>query len=180
MKILIDGYNLLNAFVASGNRKEDFEQREHLIEVLDAYRRTKKHQIILCFDAYQGLSLEDKKEKTLGVKVVYTGRGKTCDDYIKEYVEKTSRAGRLDPHRLVVITSDREIINSVQRFGIETIPSEEFSGYLEASMMLETEEGITEEDDAEWDKTGRTTKKKGPSKRLSKKERKRNRLRKKL
>ena len=177
MKILIDGYNLLNVFAVTKKRREGFEQREYLIEVLDAYRRAKKHQIVLCFDAYRGLSLQDKKERTFGVKLVYTGRGKTCDDYIKEYVEKSSRAGRLDPHKLVVVTSDREIIDHVRRLGFETISSEEFSGYLETSMMLETEEGIAEEDDAEW---GRTTKKKGPAKRLSKKEKKRNRLRKKL
>lgn len=177
MKILIDGYNLLNMFAVSSKKEGCLEQREYLIKALDIYRRVKRHQVILCFDAYQGVSLEDRKEKTLGVKVVYTGRGKTCDEYIKEYVKKSLREGKLDPQKLVVVTSDREIVDSVQRSGIETIPSNEFSEYLEASMMLETKGGVDEEDDIEWD---RTTKKKGPSKRLSKKEKRRNRLRKKL
>ena len=177
MQILIDGYNLLNIFaVAGGRQTDDVESREDLIGILDSYRRVKRHKITLCFDAYRGLSLQDTKEKELGVRVVYTGRGKTTDDYIKEYVEKASRKRVLNPDHLVVVTSDREIVEHVQRFGVESISSEEFVGSLEMSMMMEMN-GHEMEDEEAWDNT---TKKKGPSKRLSKKERKRNQIKKKL
>lgn len=177
MEILIDGYNLLNTLpVLKRSSVSEEKKRGHLIKILDSYQRLKGHQIVLCFDAYRGFSLSDTIDDSLGIRIIYTARGRTCDDYIKEFVEEEHREKRLHSEKLLVVTSDREIINSVQRFSVEAISSKEFYSRLEMSAKIKGKEE-TEDDFKPWDKT---TKKKGPSKRLSKKKRKRNNLWKKL
>ena len=77
----------------------------------------------------------------------------------------------------MVVTSDREIIDYVQRFSVESVSSGEFSHRLEMSVIGDLR---GEEDSDDFEPQKKTTKKKGPSKRLSKKERKRRNLREKL
>lgn len=173
MEVLIDGYNLLNALpVLKRSSVSEEKKREYLIKILDSYQRLKGHQIILCFDAYRGFSLFDMIDDSLGIRIIYTAKGRTCDDYIKEFVEEKHRKRRLYPEKFLVVTSDREIIDYVQRFSIEAVSSKEFSGLLEMSAKIKRREEA-EDDFKPWEKT---TKKKGPSKRLSKRERKRRNL----
>ena len=121
-----------------------------------------------------------KKNKKLGREsTLMNAKGRTCDDYIKDFVEEEHRKRRLHSEKFLVVTSDREIIDYIQRFSIEAISSQEFSGRLEMAAKIKGKEEAEEakDDFKPWKKT---TKKKGPSKRLSKRERKRRNLLKKL
>lgn len=156
MKILIDGYNLLYKIF----QKEPFslleEEREYLINVLNAYKKIKKHKLIVVFD---GKKFEKFNAK--GVTVIFTENGITADRYIIDYANKN--------RGVVVITSDNEIINSVSSFGVGAIKSEIFASKLEEAFYAD----LKGEDDFE-DNGNLQTKK------LKKKERKKRQIIKKL
>ncbi|MEA3470903.1 MAG: NYN domain-containing protein [Thermodesulfobacteriota bacterium] len=176
MHIIIDGYNLirqsdsLRRFERLGLEKG----REELIKRLAPYRKLKGHRITVVFDGWIGGHLREERQREGGIHIIYSRRGEKADEVIKRI------AGKRSGEELVVVTSDREIAEAVERSGGVAIPSPEFETrmILEGEGAVLREKGVSpeEDDDGEIRRGG----KKGPSRRLSKKERLTERRRRKL
>lgn len=102
MIYLIDGYNLLFKFFH--NEKKIEVQREAIIDLLKEKSSLLKINIHLIFDGYKQNSELSNKRYFDKLKVVYTPKGQTADDYILEqiFLSKT-------PQEIVVITSDNHL-----------------------------------------------------------------------
>lgn len=163
-EILIDGYNLIRQSPSlSRIDAQDLERgREALVEQLAAYRHIRGHRITVVFDGWDSFNLSSTKTNKQGITVIFTRRGESADEWIKERIKKL-RDG-------TVVTSDREIREYAEQAGIPTISSPEFEQRMEEAVFgdltgIEPEE-IDEDDEDQ-------AVKKGPSRRLSKKEKKR-------
>jgi predicted RNA-binding protein with PIN domain len=159
MELIIDGYNLLHvgplpiALSAHDLQRE----RERLIEQLSSYRQAKSCEITVVFDGWQAGWAAEKKERRKGIDLIFSQLGEKADDVIKRLV-KEKGPGK------VVITSDRDVARYAERMGAAVIPSEQFRERMDMS-------SVTGEKDAEEGEDERTgIKRKGPSRRLSKKE----------
>lgn len=73
---------------------------------------------------------------------------------------------------MLVVTSDRELASYAEGYGAVTMSSEDFEAKMEMALYMDFK-GSEEEDEVDgWDPS-RGTRKKGPSKRPSKKQRRR-------
>ncbi|MBI2774544.1 NYN domain-containing protein [Candidatus Dependentiae bacterium] len=124
MILIIDGYNVLKYCVEKSRLHQN--EREQFIFLLKRYAALKKMEIVLVFDGGP-LGLPDK-ETHGSVRVIYTGKAETADEFIVNYCERHKGGG------IVTVSSDREIINAARRFGIETISAQEFFHYLKDAL----------------------------------------------
>jgi predicted RNA-binding protein with PIN domain len=159
MHLIIDGYNLLhvNRTLTQLSSTELLWERDRLIHQLSNYRRLKPCEITVVFDGWQGGWNTEKKERVRGIELIFSKLGEKADEVIKRLVkEKGSGA--------IVITSDREVSRYAERMAVAVIPSHQFKEKLEKNnIRMETEFDEEAEE-------GRELKRKGPSRRLSKKE----------
>jgi uncharacterized protein len=166
LELIIDGYNLIRQ--SDTLRRLDarkLEQgREALLTRLAAYKKIRSHPITVVFDGWGGFSPVSTVQSQQGVIVVYTGKGETADEWIKRRIEKVQYGA--------VVTSDRDIGRHAERLGIAAIPSRAFERRMEQTLagdikgMAMDEEEWAEEELIE-------AKKKGPARRLSKQEKRR-------
>ncbi len=168
MHLIVDGYNLLHV-TRSLTQLSSIElqwERDRLINQLSSYRQLRPCEITVVFDGWQGGWTTEKKERKKGIELIFSKLGEKADEVIKRLIkEKGSGA--------IVITSDREVSRYAERMAATVIPSDQFMEKMERS-VLKIEKDFEEEGEGE-----RGFKRKGPSKRLSKKERRlRNALRK--
>ena len=167
MHLIIDGYNLLHAgHPLRPTEQGDLQQeREQLIDQLASYRRTRPCEITVVFDGWKEGWITEKRERKKGIELIFSKLGEKADEVIKRLVrEKGSGA--------YVVTSDREVARDAERMSVTVIPSEQFR----ERMTLSSFRGGK---DVDQDEEGRQ-KKKGPSRKLSKKERRRRAVLKKL
>ena len=159
MHLVIDGYNLLHVS-RSLTQLSSIEvqwERDRLINQLSAYRQLKPCEITVVFDGWQGGWNRENKEKKKGIELIFSKLGEKADEVIKRLVkEKGSGA--------IVVTSDREVSRYAERMSAAVIPSDRFKEKMEG-LGLSTEKGLEDPGEEE-----RTLKRKGPSRRLSKKE----------
>jgi len=158
MHLIIDGYNLLHVDRSLTNLHSIQLQweRERLIDWLSTYQKLKSCEVTVVFDGWQEGWSTETREKRKGLQIIFSKLGEKADEVIKRLVkEKGSGA--------VVITSDREVARFAQRMDVAVIPSEQFRERLQERSSRMPEESPEEEE--------RGIKKKGPSRRLSKKER---------
>jgi len=158
MHLIIDGYNFLHA-IRSPLRLSSIQlqwERQRLIDQLSYYRQTKPCEITVVFDGWQGDWTTEKREKKKGIELIYSKRGEKADEVIKRLAkEKGSGA--------IVITSDREISRYAEKMAVAVIPSDQFQEKMEQS-------SIQVEKDFEFDGEKGGSKRKGLSRRPSKKE----------
>lgn len=162
MEILVDGYNVIGSEEGLRGALED--KRNRLLRQLSAYYQLKGYPVTVVFDGWRsgwGSEVEAKRD---GLTIVYSQRGEKADSVI-------IRRARQKGSGTIVVTSDREIRNAVQRFGAVALYAGEFSAILR---NLETAR-----DSEEPDSRPRLPKKGNP-RRLSKNERKRREKLKKL
>ena len=164
LEIVIDGYNLINKWnlLKEKFRLNPEEAREFLIDILAHYKKIKKHQIQLVFDAYNSFSLLPSSFPAKGIKVVFTPMGVNADTYIKRKVVNHAE-------KFIVVTSDNEIKKSVEKSGSVFINSEDFINKLEFAFYMDVK-GIDDSFDNYSPRLN--TKKKGNPKKLPKKARK--------
>lgn len=114
--IVIDGYNYINRIISSGIHSSASLEiiRDYLLDKLASYKRQKPNKITVIFDAYRGFSLTRQHENYRGINIVYTKENETADDVIIEWIRKK-------PSGLIVVTSDRAIIEEAKRYGITFI-----------------------------------------------------------
>jgi len=110
------------------------------------------------FDGWQGGWISEKKERRMGMEIIFSKLGERADEVIKRLVREKGSG-------VIVITSDREVARFSEKMSVTAIPSAEFKERLEAfpGRSGKDAEGRDEDEDAR-------SKKKGPARRLSKKE----------
>jgi len=145
--IIIDGYNLIRQSTTLNrlDQQDIMLGRDALVDMLAAYRKIKPHRITVVFDGHHSPTFSQQRDQKKGIAIRFSRRGESADDLIKRMALK-------EREKALVVSSDQEgkIAMAVQLDGLE----------------------IEAEDHAGWTPT---TKKKGPSRRLSKKQR-RNRM----
>lgn len=167
MHLVIDGYNLLHVGGSPKNLVDLERERKRLVALLSAYRRQRPCEITAVFDGWQRGWITEQKERDRGIDLVFSKRGEKADEVIKRMVMEKG-AG------VVVVTSDREISRFAERMAVSVIPSEQFLAKIEQTALRPQKEGFRGEEEE------RGEKKKGPSRRLSKKERRKRAALKKL
>ncbi len=161
MHLLIDGYNLLHSYrpIFQLNPIQLQWERERLIHQLSFYRQSRSCSITVVFDGWQGGWPAERREKQKGIEIVYSKIGEKADEVIKRLIrEKGSGA--------IVVSSDREIAKFASRFSVAVVSSEQFQEKLRG-LDSKKEEAVRKEEEEEGYKD---SKKKGPSRRLSKRE----------
>jgi len=157
MHLIIDGYNLLHAdrSLTNVNSIELQRERERLIDRLSTYQKMRDCGLTVVFDGWQEGWSTETREKKKGIEIIFSKQGEKADEVIKR-IAKEKGSGT------VVITSDREVSRFVQRMDVAVIPSEQFREKLENASSHMIEESPEEEESG--------AKKKGPARRLSRKE----------
>jgi predicted RNA-binding protein with PIN domain len=160
MHLVIDGYNLLHVSrsLAQLNSIELQWERDRLINQLSAYRQLRAFEITVVFDGWQGGWSTEKKERRKGIELIFSKLGEKADEVIKRLIKEKGSG-------VIVITSDRDISRYAERMSVTVIPSDQFQEKMEIS-SIRTEKAIEQDEEEE-----RGEKRKGLSRRLSKKER---------
>ena len=164
--IIIDGYNLIR----QSNSLSDLDRqdiqlgREALLDTLAAYQRIKRHKVTVVFDGTNAPPFSQHENRVKGIKVKFSRNDELADSVIKRMVNR-------EREKALVVSSDLDIVNFAAANGAATIRSPDFEEKMTMAVYMETK-GVEREDQGEWLPT---TKKKGPSKRLSKRKR-RNRI----
>ena len=163
MEIIIDGYNFIGW--DSGLRGALEHKRNWLVQQLAIFREKKNFEITVVFDGWQAGLRHEVEEKRAGVKVVFSRLGEKADSVIV-------RLARARGSGCVVVTSDREIRNVVEKFGAAAVTSGEFADVLR--------DADRPHDDLEYGGAQRDASKKGNPRRLSKADKKRSQILRKL
>lgn len=157
MDLVIDGYNLIGSDRGLEGALE--HKRDGLVQQLSRYQKIKKFNVILVFDGWRSGSAKQAVEKKDGIEIIYSRLGEKADAVIV-------RVAREKGGGCVVVTSDREISNAVERFDAVAVSAVDFNGILRSLDGWYSDEG----DDAE----EVIASKRGNPHRLSKTERRRN------
>jgi predicted RNA-binding protein with PIN domain len=129
--------------------------------MLAAYKKIKAHRITVVFDGTRSPLLSLQRDRRKGITIVFSHHGETADAVIKQMAHR-------EGEKALVVSSDLDIVRSVEARGAATISAPDFEDKLTLSRYAA---GMEMDRDA-YDGWKPTTKKKGPSRRLSKKERK--------
>ncbi len=164
--IIIDGYNLIRKSPALGalDRIDIQQGRDALVDRLAAYKQIKPHRITVVFDGSNTFSFSQSRDYIKGIEIKFSRGGESADTVIKKMVGNQRE-------KALVVSSDKEVVKVAESFGAATISSFEFEEKL-AMAEFKSVKDLDGEDPRGWIPT---TKKKGPSRRLSKRLR-RNRL----
>ena len=161
--IVIDGYNLIrqSARFSELDRQDLQSGRDALVEALAAYKRINSHRITVVFDGAEATTGMPRRDVHKGITLRYSSLGETADTVIKRMSVK-------EKGKLMVVTSDQEIVRYAEAVGATTIGSVEFEDRLMMAQYMDLK-GVDE--DAGADGWIPTTKKKGPSRRMTKRQR---------
>lgn len=121
MVIIIDGYNLIGSDQGLGGGLE--HKRNWLVQGLSLYHKRKGFDVIVVFDGWRSGSLDEVKQQSGGLTVVYSKQGEKADSVIV-------RIARQKGSGCVVVTSDREVRNAVERLGATAVYAGEFAEIL--------------------------------------------------
>ena len=164
MHLIIDGYNLLHVgrlpvlLTADDLRRE----RDQLVDQLSLYRQTRPCEITLVFDGWQGGWAAEKRERRKGIELIFSRLGEKADEVIKRLANQKGAGA-------AVVTSDRDISRYAEKMNVAVIPSDQFKRKMEQPAVtpaVTMDKGFGQDQDE-----GKGAKRKGPSRRLSKKER---------
>jgi predicted RNA-binding protein with PIN domain len=145
--LVIDGYNYISrtgAVSLHDGTNLDMARRSFL-EKLARYKKQRSIKITVVFDAYKSFSLGRQKENYKGIDVLYSKEGETADDVIIGWV-RAHRAG------MVVITSDRAIMDEAKEHGVAFITPSRLEGMMNASR--DGQEAGNEDEELPADKKG--------------------------
>ncbi len=158
MHLIIDGYNLLHvdrSFIQLTPLQLQ-KERDRLVEQLSTYRTLKQMEITVVFDGWQGGERTERKEKKKGIELIFSKLGEKADEVIKRLV-RGKGAG------VTVVTSDREISRYAEKIAVPAIPSDQFKEKMQSAFAGSGDDFDDKEEE-------RGVKRKGPSRMLSKKE----------
>jgi predicted RNA-binding protein with PIN domain len=164
--IIIDGYNLIrrSSSLSTLDQQDIQLGREALLDTLSSYKRIKHHMITVVFDGAHAPPFSQHKDRVKGIKIKFSRSGETADTVVK-------RMAAREREKALVVSSDLDIVNFAASMGAATISSPEFEEKITMAVYMDTK-GEADQNQGGWVPT---TKKKGPSRRLSKRKR-RNRV----
>jgi predicted RNA-binding protein with PIN domain len=162
--IIIDGYNLIRQSPRfSILDQQDLQTgREALVDTLAAYKKIKRHAITVVFDGACAPLGMARRDLVKGIELRYSRPGELADTVIK-------RMAAREKQKLLVVTSDSDIMHYVQSMGSAVISAPEFEERLMMARYMDQKGIEATEGSSGWQPT---TKKKGPSRRLPKSRRK--------
>jgi len=169
--IVIDGYNLIKQWdeLIDLEAVSLEEGRKGLIRILASYKKSREHDITVVFDGWKSDNIGSSHDSVQGVDIIYSGRGEKADEVIKRISDRLR-------DRVVVVTSDKAIETHALKRGSAVIPSADFE--MRVRMVCQEDEYGFIDDEEDESLTGGN--KKGPARRLSKDERKKQQKLKKL
>ena len=172
--VVIDGYNLIRQSATLSAQEELSLElgRDALLERLRQYKRVRSHRITVVFDAANKPLLAEQRSQHKGIRIIYSGQGETADTVIKKIC-------RNEGDKVMLVTSDRELAGYAEACGSVATDSQDFEARMEMALYMDAK-GVEDEDVQERWHPSMGTSKKGPAKRLSKRERKRREKRRKL
>lgn len=100
--LLVDGYNVINAWPELMSLKDLEHARDKLVEILANYGSYQNYEVIIVFDAHGVSGAVNEQQIYSNVAVVFTGEGETADSYIERTAYNLVRQG----DRVYVVTSD--------------------------------------------------------------------------
>jgi uncharacterized protein len=162
--IVIDGYNLIRqSRQFSFLDQQDLQMgREALTDALAAYKKIKPYAITVVFDGTTAPVGMARRDFVKGIELRYSNPGELADTVIK-------RMSTREKQKLLVVTSDGDIVRFVQSMGSAVISAAGFEERLMMAQYMDRKAMEAIEGSAGWQPT---TKKKGPSRRLPKSRRK--------
>lgn len=171
MRILIDGYNLIAAMPATREffRRNIEKSRIELRSILARFKKSRGHSITVVFDGQGGDWGEGKSSTVSGIREVFTAKGEIADEVI-------IRMARSNPAALAVVTNDREVGLQCAKAGAAVLTVSEFESKLIEAVFYSDKGPV---DDSE-ERDALRPNKKGPSQRLNKKERYKEKIKKKI
>lgn len=163
--IIIDGYNLIrqSPSLEKIDRQDLQRGREVLIERLAAYKKVKGYPVTVVFDGAEALPGMDASDREKGIRIRFSRHGETADAVIK-------RMAARDKEKALVVSSDHAVADFCLSRGASVVGSREFEERMDmAAQMAAAGHIMGNEADEGWSPT---TRKKGPSRRAPKRERK--------
>ncbi|MGD8367597.1 MAG: NYN domain-containing protein [Desulfobacterales bacterium] len=162
LHIIVDGYNMIRQ--SSDLRRYDrfdlASGREELLRRLAEYRKVRPHRITVVFDG-AGVPLPtEERDRVRGIDVRFSRGGESADTVIR-------RMAAREKERALVVSSDRGVSDFAAARGAAVIDSPAFEERIEIGRHAGQTEG-GEPPAAGWTPT---TRKKGPSRRLPKRQR---------
>jgi hypothetical protein len=160
--LIIDGYNLIrqSARWAPLDRRDLQEGREALIDALAAYRKLRPHRITVVFDAAAAPGFEPRRDRRGGVEIRFSDYGQSADTLI----HRMAAAAR---EQAMVVSSDRAVGDAAAACGATVIDAPTFENRLDQALAMNGA-GDPEPPGDGWVPT---TRKKGPRRRLPKRQR---------
>ncbi len=160
--IIIDGYNLIrqSGYLNNLDLQDIQFGRQALIDMLAAYKKIKAHRITVVFDGTRAPRFSQQRDRQKGINIIFSQNGQSADAVIK-------KMARRQKQQALVVSSDRDIVRAAASSGAATISTPEFEEKL---MMAAHQDGSMPGGD-EHEGWKPTTKKKGPRKRLPKRQR---------
>jgi hypothetical protein len=113
-------------------------------------------EITVVFDGWQGGWSTEKREKRKGIELIFSKLGEKADEVIKRLVREKGTG-------VTVISSDRELSRYAEKMAVAAVSSDQFKEKVENALM-KGEKDFQDEEERGGEK------KKGPSRMLSKKE----------
>jgi predicted RNA-binding protein with PIN domain len=148
---IIDGYNVIGAASEFGLDLSQPDKEERLVRLLSSYRarRRSRQALLVVFDGHHGrLAAGPRRYSHLGVGVEWS-LGETADAVIARKVRGASRAREIE-----VVTSDRQLLDSIASWGAKGTRSPDFlaevSRALEDAPGAEKPETSTPDEVSEW------------------------------
>lgn len=164
--IVIDGYNLIrqSRSFSELDRQDLQSGRDALVKSLAAYKKIKPYAMTVVFDGTAAPTGMLRRDAQLGIKLRYSAPGESADTVIK-------RMAAREKEKMLVVTSDNDIVRHCQSMGTAVIGSSEFEDRLMMAQYMDLKGTDDNDEDSGWQPT---TRKKGPSRRLTKRQRKMN------
>ena len=104
--LLVDGYNVLNAWRPSLDAASLADSREELARRLLDYAGFSGQEVVLVFDAWMSDRMQRTEETTGPLTVVYTQKNETADHYIERLCDERAREVEYGRLEIRVATSD--------------------------------------------------------------------------
>ncbi len=127
MKLIIDGYNVFKK--VAQEQHLSVKHRNQYLNQLGIYAKNKNLQITIVFDG--GESSFNYLERAFGLEIIYSGFIESADDVIMRLISNHQYQ-----EELMVVTSDREIVDFAKQYTLDIIKSDDFYALMQASKSL--------------------------------------------
>ncbi len=143
MPLVIDGNNLLYAARAAGTSSL-LLGRAMLCNAIGRWAQQRRETVRIVFDGPQPSAARVQQIEHAAVDVVFSGAGVSADTVLTELIESDSAA-----RRLVVVSSDKEIVRVAKRRRARPVRSEDFWLKLTADLGRGARRGKREPEEKE-------------------------------